>query len=279
MNIAIIGCGYVGTALARHWHQNNSHIITATTTTKERVAQLERVAHRVVVMKGDDFSALRSVVQNQDAVILSVAPTSDRQIAANLYEETYLRTARNLVAALQQAPSVKQLIYTGSYSVYGDRNGAWVDEESPVAPANSNGRVLCDTEQVLLEAGSQNLRVCILRLGGIYGPGRELVNIFSRFFGTTRSGNGENFTNWIHLDDIVSAVTFALLNHWQGIYNLVNDVPLITRELLERLSERHHLPPVLWEPSDHEVKPYNAIVSNHKIKAAGYSLIHPKIIL
>ena len=279
MNIAIIGCGYVGTALARHWHQNNSHIITATTTTKERVAGLEKVAHRVVVMKGDDFSALRSVVQNQDAVILSVAPTSDRQIAANPYEQTYLRTAKNLVAALQQAPSVKQLIYTGSYSVYGDRNGAWVDEESPVAPANSNGQVLCDTEQVLLDADSQDLRVCILRLGGIYGPGRELVNIFSRFFGSTRSGNGENFTNWIHLDDIVSAVTFALLNRWQGIYNLVNDVPLITRELLERLSERHHLPQVLWEPSDPEVKPYNAIVSNHKIKAAGYTFIHPKIIL
>lgn len=279
MNIAIIGCGYVGTALARHWHQNNSHIITATTTTKERVAQLKEVAHRVVVMKGDDEAALRSVLQNQDAVILSVAPTSDRQIAVNLYEETYLRTARNVAAALQQAPSVKQLIYTGSYSVYGDRNGAWVDEESPVAPANSNGQVLCNTEQVLLEAGSQNLRVCILRLGGIYGPSRDLVNIFSRFFGSTRSGNGENFTNWIHLDDIVSAVTFALLNRWQGIYNLVNDVPLITRELLERLSERHHLPPVLWEPSDHEVKPYNAIVSNHKIKAAGYSFIHPKIIL
>jgi len=113
-----------------------------------------------------------------------------------------------LASVLKQVHSVRQLIYTGSYAVYGDREGAWVDEASPVAPANPNGQILCETEQVLLSASSDD-SVCILRLGGIYGPRRELVKIFGRVAGTIRPGNGEDATNWIHLDDIVAAIKFA----------------------------------------------------------------------
>ncbi len=277
MKVAIVGCGYVGTAVARHWYQHKGYHVTATTTTKERVSELEQVAQRVVVIKGDDENALRSVVQDQDIVLLSVAPR--RSFDANSYEQTYLRTAKNLVAALQQAATVKQLIYTGSYSVYGDKDGAWVDEDSPLTPANQNGEILADTEQVLLAASTQNFKVCILRLGGIYGPGRELTKIFNRAFGNTRPGTGEDFTNWIHLDDIVAGVNFAAVQQLQGIYNLVSDRPQAVRDLLARLSERHGLPKVMWNHLAQEVHPYTARVSNQKIKAAGYKFIHPEILV
>ena len=277
MNVAIVGCGYVGTAVARHWHQDNQHHITATTTTKERLSELEQVAQRVIVIKGDDETGLKSVVQDQDLILLSVAPT--RSLDGNSYEQTYLRTAQNIVKALQQAPTVKQLIYTGSYSVYGDKNGAWVDEESPLTPANQNGEILAETEQVLMAASSEDLKVCILRLGGIYGPGRELTKIFSRAFGTTRPGTGEDFTNWIHLNDIVGAVDFAASEKLQGIYNLVNKEPQSSRDLLDRLSEQYDLPKVIWNPSEQQVRPYNTRVSNQKLEAAGYKFIHPEIML
>lgn len=277
MNVGILGCGYVGTAVARRWHQDNSYHITATTTTEERVSSLEQVAQKAVVIKGDDEIALKSFVQGQELILLSVAPT--RQLNANTYEETYLHTAKNLIKALQQVTNVKQLIYTGSYSVYGDKGGAWVDEESPLTPANRNGEILAQTEQVLMSASSPDLKVCILRLGGIYGIGRELTKIFSRAFGTTRPGNGEDFTNWIHLDDIVGAVDFAAQEKLQGIYNLVSDRPLVNRDLLARLSEKYDLPKVLWNPNERELRPYNALVSNQKILAAGYKFIHPEIML
>ncbi len=74
MNIAIIGCGYVGTAVGRHWHRDRRNQITATTTTPERTSELEQVAQRVVVAKGDDETALKAVVQNQDVIVLSIAP-------------------------------------------------------------------------------------------------------------------------------------------------------------------------------------------------------------
>lgn len=277
MNVGILGCGYVGTAVARLWHENNRDRITATTTTKERVSELEQVAQKVVVLKGDDETDLKSFAQEQDLILLSVAPT--RPLGANGYEETYLQTAKNLVKVLQQAPTVKQLIYTGSYSVYGNKDGGWVDEESPLTPANHNGEILAQTEQVLIAASSPDLKVCILRLGGIYGIGRELTKIFSRAFGTTRPGNGEDFTNWIHLDDIVSAIDFAAVEKLQGIYNLVSDRPLVSRDLLDRLSEKYNLPRVTWNPQTSEVRPYNARVSNQKIKAAGYKFIHPEIMV
>jgi nucleoside-diphosphate-sugar epimerase len=273
MNVAIIGCGYVGCAVAQYWQQNMSFVVTATTTTPERVPELQTVAQQVVVVQGNDSDLLKSVLRNQDVVLLSVGAKS-----ADVYEETYLHTAQTLVSVLKQIPSVQQLIYTGSYAVYGDRNGAWVDEESLIAPAHQNGQILSDTEQVLLSASSENLRVCILRLGGIYGPGRELVKIFGRYAGTTRPGNGKDTTNWIHLDDIIGGIRFARRNRLQGIYNLVDDAHLTTGELLARVCETHNLPKVKWDSSQESKRPYNAKVSNKKIKDAGYKFIHPQMI-
>jgi nucleoside-diphosphate-sugar epimerase len=274
MNVAIIGCGYVGKAIAHHWHHELGFNVTASTTTPERVATLEEVAQRVVVVKGDDSSALLSVLQDQETVLLSIGAKN-----ADVYEQTYLHTAQTLVSVLKQSPTVRQVIYTGSYVVYGDRGGAEVDESSPIAPTNSNAEILAQTEQVLLSASRDNLNVCILRLGGIYGSGRELVKIFSRVAGTTRPGDGSDTTNWIHLDDIVAAIEFARTNRLQGIYNLVDDAHLTRYELLEMVCQHYYLPKVLWNSSLKSDRPYNARVKNQKIKDAGYQLIHPYITL
>ncbi|MBO3459884.1 SDR family oxidoreductase [Aetokthonos hydrillicola Thurmond2011] len=273
MNIAIIGCGYVGCKVAEYWQQEKSFVVTATTTSPERVPTLEAVAQKVEVLKGSDAESLKSILKNQETVLLSVAAKG-----ADFYQETYLHTAQTLVSVLKQIPSVQHLIYTGSYSVYGDKNGEWVDEESPVAPTNVSGEILSKTEQVLLSANSQSLRVCILRLGGIYGPNRELVKIFSRYAGTTRPGDGEDVTNWVHLDDIVAAIEFVREKKLEGIYNLVDDAHLRSRELLNQIFEKHSLPNVTWDPTQKSTRPYNARVSNQKIKDAGYQLIHPQMI-
>ncbi|MBE9216880.1 SDR family oxidoreductase [Plectonema cf. radiosum LEGE 06105] len=273
MNIAIIGCGYVGYAVAKYWKQNDDLVITATTTNSSRVTTLQEVAHRVEIVKGSDAQALKSVLQNQEVVLLSIGAKS-----SDTYEETYLKTAETIVSVLKQIPSVRQLIYTASYSVYGDKNGAWVDEETPTAPTSANGEILNQTEQILLCANSDNLQVCILRLGGIYGEGRELVKIFSRAFGQTRPGNGENTTNWIHLDDIVGAIEFVRQNQLQGIYNVVDDAHLPSRELIDNLCQKYDKPKVVWDASQTNNRAYNVKVSNDKIKNAGYKLIHPQMI-
>ncbi|MEH2332231.1 SDR family oxidoreductase [Nostoc sp.] len=273
MNVAIIGCGYVGYKVAQYWQQDMNFVVSVTTTSPERVPALQSVSQRVVVTCGNNIDSLKSVLHNQDVVLLSVG-AKNREV----YEETYLQTAQSLVSCLQRIKSVKQIIYTGSYAVYGDRNGVWVDEETPLAPANLNAQILRKTEDVLLSASSENLRVCIFRLGGIYGTGRELLKIFGSYSGTTRPGNGEDITNWIHLDDIVGAIEFARNRRLQGIYNLVDDAHLTSRDLLDSLFEKHNLPKVKWDTSIKNTRPYNAWVSNEKLKEAGYELIHPQMI-
>lgn len=270
VNAVILGCGYVGRAVAQHWQP--SLTVTATTTTPDRVPELAAIAHQAVVVQGNDEAGLRSLLQNQDLVLLSVGAPN-----AEAYEATYLQTAKTLVAALQDAPTVQQVIYTGSYAVYGDQKGAWVDEESAIAPANRNGEILAKTEQVLLRAASDALKVCVFRLGGIYGPGREIVKIFGRAAGTTRPGTGEDIANWVHLDDIVGAIDFARQQQLTGLYNLVCNVPMTNHALLDLMCQQNNLPPVSWDPTQSSLRPYNARVANQKLRRAGYQFIHPEI--
>lgn len=245
--------------------------VTATTTTVERLPELQLLADYAVVVKGNDHAAMRSLLQNQQVLLVSVgAPNS------NAYEETYLNTAKTLIAALKSS-SVQQVIYTGSYAVYGDRGGEWVDEATPVMPITLKAEILAETEQVLLSAAHDSLKICVLRLGGIYGAGRELVKIFGRAAGSVRAGTGEEASNWVHIDDIVGAIAFAQQQSLSGIYNLVGTVPLTTQELLDRVFTAHHLPLATWDGLQSSTRSYNARVSNQKLRDAGYEFLYPEI--
>ncbi len=277
-NIAIIGCGYVGTALAAQW-QLQGHFVTGTTTRPERATALQTTVGRVAVIKGEDIEAVRTVVRDQDTIVVSVAPTSSYAVGADVYETVYLETARNLAKAISQSSEAQQIVYLSSGSVYGDRSGGWVDESTPVAPTTSRSQVLYEAEQTLLAAASDRHKVCILRLGGIYGPGRELVGMFGGLAGTTLPGTGDRVINWIHRDDILSAIEFARARQLQGIYNLVDDAELTVRGLIELMCRQYDLPNVSWDSSQPTTPRSSLRVSNRKLKAAGYKLRYPQPVL
>ena len=277
-NIAILGCGYVGCALADYW-QEQGHFVTGTTTNWKRVASLSGVVSQVFLMKGDDADAVQSLVRGQDTLVVSVAPTGSQVADESTYETTYLATAKNLVQALNQAPRVKQIIYLSSCSVYGDSQGGWVDETSPISPSEPRSQILSQAEQILLQASSENQKVCILRLGGIYGPGRELINMYGGLAGMTLPGKGDRVINWIHRDDIVGAIELARLNELEGIYNLVDDSQLTVKEQIERVCLHYGMPPVHWTPSQLSLRRQSVRISNQKLKAAGYRLIHPQLLI
>lgn len=279
--VAILGCGYVGTALASYWRSQGLSI-TGTTTSLERVATLANVANQVVLMNANDASAVHSLLQDQDLLVVSVAPTGSIQVNDTTYAETYLNTTQNLAMALQQAPNIKQVIYLSSCSVY--RTGSkldlqgdlLIDETAQLDPSEPRSQILHEAEKLLLQVSNANQRVCLLRLGGIYGPGRELVKMFGRAAGTTMPGTGQRIIQWTHQDDIIGAIEFARRNKLQGIYNLVDDNSLSLKELMSQLCEQYHLPAVYWDPSQPDGQQQQTLISNQKIKGAGYQLIHPQ---
>jgi nucleoside-diphosphate-sugar epimerase len=273
MKLAIVGGGYVGSAVARLWHEAGNEV-TVTTTTTDKVGALQAIASRVVVIEGRDFDRLKQVVANQDVVLLSVG---FKQRTPEVYRQTYLATAQNLVMAIKASGGVKQLIYTGSYGIINHQGGDIVDETVVVNPQDEFGEILAQTEQVVLSSSKDQVKTCILRLTGIYGPGRELIKIFRQIAGTTRPGTGENYTNWVHLEDIVGAIDFAKDHQLQGIYHLNSDESMTSKEFFQRLFTTHNLPVVTWDSSQTSPRAYNLKLSNQKLKRAGFTLAHPHI--
>jgi nucleoside-diphosphate-sugar epimerase len=277
-NIAVLGCGYVGNALAESW-QEQGHFVTGTTTSRERIPALAASLSKAVIAKGADFLAMQSLLQDQNTLVVSIAPTGSQEADAATYETTYISTAQNLVKVLSQAPNVTQVIYLSSCSVYGDRQGEWVDEASQIAPIEQRSQVIYESEKIILQAANEQQKVCVLRLGGIYGPGRELVSMFGGLAGMTMPGKGDRFINWIHRDDIIGAIEFARLNELQGIYNLVDDSRLTVKEQVSRVCARYDLPEVKWDSSQLSLQRKSVQVSNHKLKVAGFELIHPQLLV
>ena len=274
MRVAIIGCGYVGSAVARRWYQNGDYV-SVTTTNPSKKEQLQEIASEVVVLTGSDFTGLKQLLADKEVVLLSVGA---KQRTPETYRQAYLETATNVVKAIRKVGSVRQLIYTGSYGLLGDRQGNIVDETATPNPGSEYDEILAKTEQVLLSVPETEFKTCILRLSGIYGLERELIKIFSRISGTTRSGKGEDYTNWVHLDDIVGAIAFAREKQLRGIYNLASEEVLTTKEFFDRLFEAHNMPSVTWDTSQASTRSYSMKLSSQKIKDAGYQFIHPQII-
>ena len=273
MRLAIIGCGYVGSRVARLWYEAGNDV-TVTTTSPNNISALQAISSKVVILTGDDSATLQQVIGDRDVVLLSIG---SKQRTPQVYRQTYLETAQNLVAAIEAGTGVKQIIYTGSYGIINDKSGGTIDETVAIKPKDEFGEILYQTEQVLLSAANANLKICILRLSGIYGEGRELIKIFGRVAGTTRPGSGDRYTNWVHVEDIVRAIDFAKEQQLEGIYHLNSDEMMTIQEFFQRLFEAHNLPPVTWDSSQTSTRSNNIKLSNQKIKDAGFELAHPQI--
>ncbi|MFN0053333.1 MAG: NAD-dependent epimerase/dehydratase family protein, partial [Planctomycetales bacterium] len=97
-------------------------------------------------------------------------------------------------------------VYISSTSVYGEDAGEWVDEETQCRPRSSNGQVCLDAE---LELRTAIPSAIVLRLAGIYGPGRLIARIDSLRSGVPLEGNPDAWLNLIHVDDAVETVQAA----------------------------------------------------------------------
>ena len=281
MKIAIIGAAYTGMEAARYL-KSRGHAISVTTTNERRVAELEPVADRVTVMRGNDRDKMRELLSGQDAVLVTVAGGMVEKdgkfvMDLDLYTETYVGTAECLVECLDAAPDLRQIIFTGSWSVYGNAGGAGeVDEDTPVTPGSPFQQVYADTEAILFDAAAETRKVCVFRTGTIYGPQvgfvpRGLAAQALPLAGQTVPFDGDSPATIIHRDDVVGALAFALDNNLSGIYNLVNDISESKSSFTGRFVAEAGAEPIDWV--GHGTGPKT--LSNRKIKDAGYVFLDP----
>ncbi|MEM1426809.1 MAG: NAD(P)H-binding protein, partial [Cyanobacteria bacterium P01_H01_bin.130] len=107
----ILGCGYVGTAIAQHWRAAGI-TVTATTTREERVKDLEATADRVIVLDATEPEKLREALEGQDTVLMCIGAKGPSD-----YRHAYLECAEALVSAIPEFPSIQQVIYTGTFQI------------------------------------------------------------------------------------------------------------------------------------------------------------------
>jgi nucleoside-diphosphate-sugar epimerase len=280
MRVTIVGCGYVGEALARRWGEQAAVDLTVTTTREERRVELIPLARRVLVVRASDPTALFQALDGAQAAVFCMAPGGDRQVDADGYAATYRDSMRALQDLLPDLPQLRQIVYTSSCGVYGDAAGGWVDESTPAIPRDAHAAVLLESEQLLEQCRADQRRVCVLRLGAIYGPGRELIRRFKRLAGTTRPGDGRIHSNWIHRDDVAGAIAAAVAGGWDQTVNVVDDQPWLVADLLNQICNAADLPPVQWSGLEPGAKPMaDRRISNRRLHSLGYELLHPRLLL
>ena len=276
---AILGCGYVGEAVAKAWRQEG-HELWGTTTRHERLTNLAEIVDTTVVFDSTDPHSSLEFAGCLDGILVSFAPSKASQVDVNQYRETFLGGLQMLTEALQQRPrqTPLQLVHLSSCGVYGNRHGALTDETVRLDSLHPVNGVLAMAEDMVQSLRSESINVCILRLGGIYGPGRDIPAMLLSAAGGVVQRNGQNVPCWIHLDDIVRGVSFAFDHNLNDTYNLVNDTQCTGQELSDLLCEQAGLPLTKWLTTDTTDRVLNARVSNAKLKQLGFTLSQPSMV-
>jgi nucleoside-diphosphate-sugar epimerase len=142
-----------------------------------------------------------------------------------------------------------------------------VTEESPAEPERETGRILRETEEIVLAGGGT-----VARLAGIYGPGRSVL--LRKFFNgeAVFDGDGSRLINQIHRDDAASALALLAERDVSGIFNVADDSQPPQREVYSWLAERFEKPLPPSAPVDPNRKrgTTKKRVSNLKLRALGW---------
>lgn len=272
MKVLVLGCGYTGSHLARFLlDQGISINITTRKGLSPEVKPEVKAACYTFCHEAEASTPLAAEALTGVTHVLHSIPPSHKGVDS---------VAVCLLPALEAA-ELQWFGYLSTTGVYGDSQGAWVDETTPVNPQNERSHHRVSAETTFL---SSKLPTHIFRLPGIYGPGRS---IFDRFkSGTVRRIDrpGHVFCR-IHVDDIVRTLWASMQQpHPNSIYNVCDDEPTEPSNLIVEAARLLDISPPESIPFDQaELSPMSASfwsesrrVANQKIKAdLSVTLQHP----
>jgi nucleoside-diphosphate-sugar epimerase len=211
-----IGLGYSAEHYVAAYGDKFDRVV-GTMRSKERAAVINAYGGKphAIVFDGKTASdELKQAIIASDAAVISV-PQDDAG-------DPVLRACSDAFLA---AGHLQTIVYLSTVGVYGDSAGGWVDEEMPAQPDSTRGRERLAAEQAWQALGrKRNVAVAVLRLAGIYGPGRNALLQVARGQARRIVKPGQVF-NRIHVGDIAQAIDAAIGRKADGVFNVADDEP------------------------------------------------------
>jgi nucleoside-diphosphate-sugar epimerase len=269
--IFIFGAGYSGKAFARA--NTAGAEVVGTTRSPEKFVALRQAGIEPLLFEGTLTAEIAAELGATTHLVISVAPDEAG--------DPVLAAARQ--AIVQNMPALRWIGYLSTVGVYGDHGGGWVDEASGCRPVSNRSRWRVEAERQWLEVGRETgLPVAVLRLSGIYGPGRNaFVNLRD---GTARRliKPGQVF-NRIHVEDIAGALWHLAGRAQGGIFNVTDDLPAPPQDVVAYAASLMAVEPppeipfetAQLSPMARSFYGENKRVANKAIREAGYAFRFP----
>ncbi len=246
MRRLIIGCGYLGERAARFWLSRGDRV-AALTRSPERAGRFAEMGMEPFlgdVMQPETLTSLPEV----DTCLYAVG--FDR---SGVYEKRAVSVTGLRNALSELSSRIGYLIHISSTSVYGQSAGEWVNEDSPCAPCVEGGRVCLEAEDAVCSFFRPNgglNRGTILRLAGIYGPGRLIGRADQLLRREPMTGSPEAWLNLIHVDDAVAAIGLLADGNVTSKHLLLSDErPLRRHEFYGELARLLGAPTPVFAPT------------------------------
>lgn len=221
-----------------------------------------------------DVSDAASVDALPDADAVVHCAASGRGGGEDAYRRVYLEGCRNLVRRFP----IAKLVYTSSSSVYGQKDGEMVTEESATLPDRETGRILLAAEDEVLRAGG-----AVVRLAGLYGPGRSVLKRKFLEGEAVIEEDGRRFINQIHRDDAARAV-FHLISMEKfpsgEVFNVCDSETLTQKGVHEGMAKifGKELPPKGPRDLNRKRGWTHKCVSNGKLRETGWKPLYPSFL-
>jgi nucleoside-diphosphate-sugar epimerase len=215
--LLIFGLGYSAEHFVARFGDGFDRIIGTVRGTERAAVLNARFGGRLKALAFDGVTAtpeLASAISEADVALVSIPQTAKGDPVLAAFGE-----------ALTHAKRLRSIVYLSTVGVYGDQGGAWVDEATPPRPDSERARERLAVEQAWQTFGQRSHKgVAILRLAGIYGPGRNALVQVTRGDARRIVKPGQVF-NRIHVGDIAQAIDAAFARGAVGIFNVADDEP------------------------------------------------------
>ena len=272
-HLLILGAGFSGRAIGETFRQAGFSV-TGTTRSAGKAESLRALGIEPVLYDGGAVSdGLAAVMARATHVVQSIAPGKDG--------DPLFRAGVPALSVLM--PKLEWAGYLSTVGVYGDHKGGWVNEETKLNPVSVRSIERVEAENHWLAFGkASGLPVAVLRLAGIYGPGRNALRNMEE--GTARRLiKKDQVFNRIRVEDIGRSALFLAESHLGGVWNITDDEPGPPQDVVAeaaRLMDLPIPPDISFETA--ELSPMarsfyaeNKRVSNAKLKAAGFEFRFP----